>query len=70
MNLYRVNTKRNHVRGFQMEQESYVVVATDRASAEKIVQSRIGNNVIVISSKRVQDQAYLVSETYLTDTVS
>lgn len=72
MNLYRVNIKRNYVRGLQLEEESFLIVAADAKKAEEIVGKRIGNNsnITIKNVQRIQDGAYIISDTYLVDNVS
>jgi hypothetical protein len=71
MNLYRVIIKRNYVKGFQLDKESYLVIALGIDNANEIVSSKLKanrENFNIISTSRVPDGTYIINDTYITNT--
>ena len=70
MNLYRINCKRKYVRGFQLENESFIAIASSQDKAKEIIKLRFGNELDIENIKRCQDGEYFINDTYILDTVS
>jgi len=69
MRLYTVRIKRERNQGLILSEETYAVVAQNKACAEDVVRARCGN-CQVLNNQQVADQTCLVAVTYLIDTIS